>query len=46
MSLAATSHPSGRTFQVRVPDGVQPEDFATLSSMAAMIERLQARQAP
>jgi acyl carrier protein len=30
-----------RSFQVRVPDGVQPEDFATLSSMAAMVERLQ-----
>lgn len=30
-----------RSFQVRVPDGVQPEDFSTLASMAAMIERLQ-----
>jgi acyl carrier protein len=31
-----------RTFSVRVPDGVQPEDFATLDSMTGMIERLQA----
>ena len=30
-----------RSFQVRVPDGVQPEDFSTLAAMAAMIERLQ-----
>lgn len=30
-----------RSFQVRIPDGVQPEDFSTLTSMAAMIERLQ-----
>lgn len=31
-----------RTFKVRVPDDVQPEDFGTLTSMAKMVERLSA----
>jgi acyl carrier protein len=37
-----------RSFNVRVPDGIQPEDFSTLSAMASMIERLKAEgsQAP
>lgn len=30
-----------RSFGVRVPDGVQPEDFATLAGIASMVERLQ-----
>jgi acyl carrier protein len=37
-----------RSFNVRVPDGIQPEDFSTLAAMATMVERLQreAAQAP
>lgn len=37
-----------RSFNVRVPDGIQPEDFSTLAAMATMIERLkrEAAQAP
>ncbi len=29
-----------RTFQVRIPDGVQPEDFHSLGAMVAVVERL------
>jgi acyl carrier protein len=32
-----------RTFGVRLPDGLQPEDFATLNALAAMIERLEGK---
>jgi len=32
-----------RTFQIRIPDGVQPEDFHTLAAMVAVVERLQAK---
>lgn len=31
-----------RTFNIRIPDGVQPEDFHTLAAMVAVVERLQA----
>ncbi len=31
-----------RTFHVRIPDGVQPEDFHTLAAMVAVVERLKA----
>ena len=34
-----------RSFSIRVPDGIQAEDFSTLASMAAMIERLKAEAA-
>jgi acyl carrier protein len=30
-----------RSFGVRMPDGMQPEEFATLSAIAAVVERLQ-----
>jgi len=32
-----------RTFGVRLPDGVQPEDFATLNALAEMIQRLEGK---
>ena len=30
-----------RTFHVRIPDDIQPEDFHTLAAMVAVVERLQ-----
>lgn len=33
-----------RTFNVRVPDGIQPEDLSTLAAITAVVERAQ-RQA-
>ncbi|HYU16927.1 MAG TPA: acyl carrier protein [Candidatus Acidoferrum sp.] len=30
-----------RAFGVHLPDGLQPEDFTTLSAIAALVERLQ-----
>ncbi len=33
-----------RTFGTRVPDGVQPEDFSTLTAIVSVVERAQ-RQA-
>ncbi len=30
-----------RTYRVRLPDGLKPEDFNTISAIAGMVERLQ-----
>ena len=30
-----------RSFNVRIPDGVQPEDFSSIAGVAAVVERLQ-----
>ena len=35
-----------RTFKIRLPEGIQPEDFSTLSAMAAMVERGQGEATP
>jgi acyl carrier protein len=29
-----------RTFHVRIPDGIQPEDFHTIAAMVAVVARL------
>lgn len=34
-----------RTFSVRVPDDVQPEDFSSIATITALIERIQGTQA-
>jgi acyl carrier protein len=35
-----------RSFKIRLPDGIQPEEFSTLASMTAMVERLLAAANP
>ena len=34
-----------RSFDVRIPDGIQPEEFSTLTGMVNMVEKLKAKAA-
>ncbi len=35
-----------RTFDVRLPDSLQPEDLTTLNAMVGVVERLKAEAPP